>query len=196
MQRRSIARVQRILDACGVLLDEVGYDKLSTTAIAERAGVAVGSVYQFFPDKRAIVQALTLRGLDTYLQRLKQRFAAGELDSWRAGVESAIDEYITMHRCEPGFHSLHLDDVLNEAGEDIASTLIISDELADALVERFTIPDSSNLRFSLRIAVTTADALISLAFHRHPAGDEKLLTETRRLTSQYLHSRLDLEPLA
>jgi AcrR family transcriptional regulator len=187
--------VQRILDACGVLLDEVGYEKLGTTAIAERAGVAVGSVYQFFPDKRAIVQALMLRSLDAYLQRLKQRFAAGELGSWRAGVGSGIDEYITMHRCEPGFHSVHLDEVLTDAGEDIDIALIISDELADALVERFAIPDSPDLRFSLRIAVTVADALINLAFHRHPEGDETLLTETRRLTSEYLHSRLDLERL-
>ncbi|MFE9658329.1 TetR/AcrR family transcriptional regulator [Micromonospora sp. NPDC006431] len=185
-----------MLDACGVLLDEVGYEKLSTTAIAERAGVAVGSVYQFFPDKRAIVQALMLRGLDAYLQRLRQRFAAGELGSWSAGVGSGIDEYITMHRCEPGFHSLHLDEALNETGEDIDITLIISDELAEALVEQFAIPDSSDLRFSLRIAVTVADALINRAFHRHPGGDEKLLTETRRLTSEYLHSRLDLEPLS
>ena len=50
-----------MLDACADLLDEVGYDALSTTRIAERAGVAIGSVYQFFPDKRAVIQAVTRR---------------------------------------------------------------------------------------------------------------------------------------
>lgn len=48
-QRRSARRVERMLDACAELLDEAGYDALSTTRIAERASVAIGSVYQFFP---------------------------------------------------------------------------------------------------------------------------------------------------
>ena len=59
VQGRSLARVSRMLDACAELIDEVGYDGLTTTLLAERAGVAIGSVYQFFPDKRAIVAALT-----------------------------------------------------------------------------------------------------------------------------------------
>ena len=58
VQGRSVARVQRMLDACAELVDEVGYEGLTTTLLAERAEVAIGSVYQFFPDKRAIVQAL------------------------------------------------------------------------------------------------------------------------------------------
>ena len=64
VQGRSVARVQRMLDACAELVDEVGYEGLTTTLLAERAEVAIGSVYQFFPDKRAIVQALTLRTME------------------------------------------------------------------------------------------------------------------------------------
>ena len=80
VQGRSLARVQRMLDACAELVDEVGYDGLTTTLLAERAGVAIGSVYQFFPDKRAIVQALTLRNLEAYVERLSDRIAAGDID--------------------------------------------------------------------------------------------------------------------
>src|SRR4029450_9420731 len=61
VQGRSVARVQRMLDACAELVDEVGYEGLTTTLLAERAEVAIGSVYQFFPDKRALVHALALR---------------------------------------------------------------------------------------------------------------------------------------
>src|SRR3954466_1372200 len=75
VQGRSVARVARMLDACAKLVDELGYDGLTTTLLAERAGVAIGSVYQFFPDKRAIVQALTMRNLEAYLQRLGARIA-------------------------------------------------------------------------------------------------------------------------
>ena len=73
VQGRSVARVSRMLDACAELVDEVGYEGLTTTLLAERAGVAIGSVYQFFPDKRAIVQALTLRNIEAYLERLATR---------------------------------------------------------------------------------------------------------------------------
>ncbi|HEY8481182.1 MAG TPA: TetR family transcriptional regulator, partial [Spirillospora sp.] len=45
-QRRSAERVQRMLDACAEILDEDGYDGLTTTRIAQRADVAIGSVYQ------------------------------------------------------------------------------------------------------------------------------------------------------
>src|SRR2546430_11593034 len=58
-----------------------GYDGLTTTLLAERAGVAIGSVYQFFPDKRAIVQALTLRSLQGYLDRLRSEEHTSELQS-------------------------------------------------------------------------------------------------------------------
>ena len=75
VQGRSVARVQRMLDACAELVDEVGYEGLTTTLLAERAEVAIGSVYQFFPDKRAIVQALAMRNMDAYLQSLSARFA-------------------------------------------------------------------------------------------------------------------------
>src|SRR3954449_4102546 len=82
VQGRSLARVHRMLDACAELVDQVGYDGLTTTLLAERAGVAIGSVYQFFPDKRAIVQALTLRNLDAYLDRLSKRISDGQLRNW------------------------------------------------------------------------------------------------------------------
>src|SRR5262244_1410115 len=98
VQGRSLARVSRMLDACAELVDEVGYDGLTTTLLAERAGVAIGSVYQFFPDKRAIVQALTLRSLESYLERLAARLASEHLAHWWDAVDAAIDEYIAMHR--------------------------------------------------------------------------------------------------
>ena len=58
MQRRSAERLARILDACAELLDETGYEELSTRAVAVRAGVPIGSVYRFFGNKRALADAL------------------------------------------------------------------------------------------------------------------------------------------
>ncbi|AGY59170.1 TetR/AcrR family transcriptional regulator [Gloeobacter kilaueensis] len=60
-QRRGHERVARILDAAARVFAEVGYEAATTHQIAERAGTAVGSLYQYFPDKRAIFAALEER---------------------------------------------------------------------------------------------------------------------------------------
>src|SRR6476660_6208006 len=101
-----MARVGRMLDACADLVDEVGYDGLTTTLLADRAGVAIGSVYQFFPDKRAIVQALAMRNVEAYVARVQARLGAGTLGHWRDAVDAAMDEFIDMHRSTPGFRTL------------------------------------------------------------------------------------------
>src|SRR5262252_10582307 len=74
-QARSRARVEAILKAAGALFGEVGYDAVTTNLIAERAGVPVGSIYQFFETKDDIVAALVER----FQQRI-HKLAGEELD--------------------------------------------------------------------------------------------------------------------
>src|SRR2546430_2540289 len=121
-----------MLDACAELVDEIGYEALTTTLLAERAGVAIGSVYQFFPDKRAIVQALALRNLEAYLARLSTRSEAVEFAHWWDVVDAAIDEYIAMHRDVPGFRTLHFGDVVDVhlLDEERDNNTIIAEQLA------------------------------------------------------------------
>ncbi len=189
VQGRSVARVQRMLDACAYLVDEIGYEGLTTTLLAERAEVAIGSVYQFFPDKRAIVQALALRNMDAYLQRLADRFANEVFAYWWDGVDAAIDEYIAMHRAVPGFRTLHFGDVVDVhlLDEEQDNNAVIADRLADLLVERFMLGDPARLKFALQIAVEASDALIKLAFRRAQHGDETVLVEAKALIREYLH---------
>ena len=192
VQGRSVARVQRMLDACAELIDEIGYDGLSTTLLAERAGVAIGSVYQFFPDKRAIVQALTLRNVEAYLARLAIRIPAGELAHWWDGVDGAIDEYIELHRTVPGFRTLHFGDIVDVhlIDPERDNNAVIADHLAELLIRYHNAPDTPALRFALLVAVEAADALIKLAFRRHPDGDETVLTEAKTLIRGYLQVAL------
>lgn len=63
-QKRSQQRVERILEAAAEVFGEVGYDAATTHAIAARAQTAVGSLYQFFPDKLAIFHALEKRHME------------------------------------------------------------------------------------------------------------------------------------
>jgi AcrR family transcriptional regulator len=189
VQGRSVARVQRMLDACAELVDEVGYEGLTTTLLAERAEVAIGSVYQFFPDKRAIVQALALRNMDAYLQSLSDRFASEVFTHWWDAVDAAIDAYIHMHRSVPGFRTLHFGDVvdLHLLDSDRDNNAVIAERLAELLIEQFKLSDRGRLRFALQISVEAADALIKLAFRRDTGGDESVLTEAKALIREYLH---------
>lgn len=63
-QERSQQRVEKILQAASDLIVTEGYEGLSTSAIAGRAGISVGSLYQFFANKEAVVQALAQRYLE------------------------------------------------------------------------------------------------------------------------------------
>ena len=72
-QARSAARVQLLLDVAEEVFEEVGYDTATTNLVAARAGVPVGTLYRWFPDKAALAEALT----DRYLDRLL--FLYGEL---------------------------------------------------------------------------------------------------------------------
>jgi AcrR family transcriptional regulator len=63
-QQRSKARVEKILEAAAIVFDEVGYEAATTHLIAAKAGTAIGSLYQFFPDKAALFNALELRHVE------------------------------------------------------------------------------------------------------------------------------------
>ncbi|MFE3073374.1 TetR family transcriptional regulator [Streptomyces sp. NPDC059247] len=103
VQQRSAERLARILDACAALLDETGYEQLSTRAVAGRAGVPIGSVYRFFGNKRAMVAALAHRNLDEYARRVSRRLAETPALDAHGAIDGVLDEFIAMKRTVPGF---------------------------------------------------------------------------------------------
>jgi AcrR family transcriptional regulator len=181
-----------MLDACAELVDEVGYDGLTTTLLAERASVAIGSVYQFFPDKRAIVQALAMRNVEAYVTRVGARIKGGGVAAWPDAVDAAMDEFIDMHRTTPGFRTLHFGDVVDRylLDEERDNDTVIAEQLGALLVEGYGLPDSPVLRLSLSIAVELGDALVKLAFRRDPDGDPAVLGEARTIVREYLTRNL------
>ncbi|GAA3730983.1 TetR family transcriptional regulator [Salinactinospora qingdaonensis] len=183
-----MARVQRMLDACAELLDEGGYSELSTTRIAERAGVAIGSVYQFFPDKKAITQALGLRYLDLFSVRVGERLAERHFSRWTDAIDAVVDEYIDMHRNVPGFGSLHFGDVVDiRLLDGVAdNNRIIALRLRELVTSVAGVEDSEELDRAIRVAVESADATLKLAFRHVPEGDQDLIEETKLLVRSYL----------
>nr|WP_240506106.1 TetR/AcrR family transcriptional regulator [Thermoactinospora rubra] len=195
-QRRSARRVERMLDACADLLDEIGYEALSTTRIAERAKVAIGSVYQFFPDKRAITQEVTRRNVEQFVSRVGARFLEEDYRDWWEAVDAIIEEYVDMHRTVPGFKSLHFGDVvdLNLLDSDSENNTVIAGRLRGLLLKEFGLADSHELDVAMLVAVEAGDAVLKLAFRRHPDGDPEIISAAKLLIREFLPRQLNLAP--
>ncbi|MEW9527654.1 TetR family transcriptional regulator [Microbispora sp. NPDC049125] len=191
-QRRSARRVERMLDACAELLDEGGYDALTTTRVAERAGVAIGSVYQFFPDKRALSHALTRRNVELFVAGIGRRFMSEDFTGWWEAVDAIIDEYVEMHRSVPGFRWLHFGDVfdLNLLDSVADNNMVIAGRLRALLLAEFGLADSEDLDRAILVAVEAGDAVLKLAFKHDPDGAPEIVAEAKQLVRGYLSRQL------
>jgi AcrR family transcriptional regulator len=105
-QRRSQQTVQAVLDAVVRILKKDGIDGVTTNRIAEVAGVSIGSVYQYFPDKRAIFVALHDRHCE-HIGRLIEsalvEHAAAPLDEL---VRALVEAMVEAHASDPELHEL------------------------------------------------------------------------------------------
>ncbi|WP_181794003.1 TetR/AcrR family transcriptional regulator [Streptomyces sp. WELS2] len=186
VQRRSAERLTRILDACAGLLDEVGYDALSTRAVAQRAGVPIGSVYRFFGNKREMADALAQRNLERYVERVTERLDRARTGDWRAAMDAVLDEYLAMKRTAPGFSLVDFGNQIPVGSRHEEPNTRVSDRLTDLLAGYLGRTPDADLRRVFLVAVESADTLVQLAFRIDPQGDEGIIAETRELLRAYL----------
>ncbi|MET7987849.1 TetR/AcrR family transcriptional regulator [Streptomyces sp. NPDC005281] len=191
VQRRSAERLTRILDACADLLDEVGYDGLSTRAVAQRAGVPIGSVYRFFGNKRAMADALAQRNLELYTERVARSLLETDGAGWRAAMDAVLDEYLAMKRTAPGFSLVDFGNQIPVGARYAEPNTRVADRLTDLLSGYLDREPDDDLRRCFLVAVESADTLVHLAFRVDPAGDERIIEETRELLRAYLARVLD-----
>jgi AcrR family transcriptional regulator len=191
VQRRSAERLTRILDACADLLDEVGYDDLSTRAVAQRAGVPIGSVYRFFGNKRQMADALAERNLERFTARVTERLKEATGGGWRAAMDAVLDEYLAMKRTAPGFSLVDFGNQIPVGARHAEPNHRVADRLTDLLSGYIDREPDEDLRRTFLIAVETADTLVHLAFRVAPEGDERVIAEAREMLRAYLARVLD-----
>ncbi|MEU9235875.1 TetR/AcrR family transcriptional regulator [Streptomyces subrutilus] len=192
VQQRSADRLARILDACAELLDETGYENLSTRAVAQRAGVPIGSVYRFFGNKRAMAIALAHRNLDRYADGIADRLAALPATHWRPVVDAILDEYLVMKRSVPGFALVDFGvPAPPTEGSEADPNDLVAARLTELLCAHLGLTPDATLRRAVLVAVEATDALIQLAFRADPAGDPGIVAETRAMMHAYLARVLD-----
>jgi AcrR family transcriptional regulator len=98
--------MEQVLAAAGVVFGRVGYARATTNAIAAEAGISPGSLYQFFPNKEAIAEALEAR----YAEQMRTaRFPDAEVLAslpLEVAIDRMIDPVVEHVIVTPGFHAL------------------------------------------------------------------------------------------
>jgi AcrR family transcriptional regulator len=187
-QRRSSQRLDALLDAAAEIVDESGFERLTTQMVAERAGASIGTVYRYFPDRVAVLHSLRERSVRRFRERVADDLDGVELASWWQVVDVSLDACAALYRDEPGFSVVHA--ARRETAEgDIEPEF--AHRLASLIEAEFGFDaDQAELRFRLGVAIELGDALISRAFERHESGDERYLAEAKRLVHAYLAEHL------
>lgn len=108
-QQRSRETVDVILAATARVLVKEGFDRASTNRIAEQAGVSIGSLYQYFPSKEALVAALVERHIETMSEALEAEMHALVDAPLDLCVRRMVTLMLDAHAIEPELHR-----VLNE----------------------------------------------------------------------------------
>jgi AcrR family transcriptional regulator len=192
IQERSAARIDALLDAAAEVVDEIGFDRLTTAMVAERAGASIGTVYRYFPDRIVLLQALRDRAVQRYRAAVVEAIHTANPEHWWDAVECAIDAFVAMFRSEAGFRIIRFTDaersgMPGEVPED--GDAFFAHRFAEILSDEFGLPAGDDLKFRLEIVVEISDALINRAFLTDPNGDERFIAEARVVARDYLAKR-------
>ena len=192
-QDRAKATVDAILAATARILVKDGYDRASTNRIAEAAGVSVGSLYQYFPSKEALVAALVDRHSNELLQFLKQRALAYTPDApLRTVVREVVHAMVEAHRVDPKLHRVLMEQVprigaLKRLSEIDEHALFV---IRTFLESRRSEVRPQNLRLASFLLASLVEAVTHAAVLLHPEYlDDELVDETTEMICLYLGER-------
>jgi len=193
-QERSRDRVERILDATAALLIDTAADKITTAAIADTAGVPIGSVYQYFPNKLAILAELARRVMEEVDAKTASLIAAdfGVLP-WDQAIDRAIDATMEGYAEQPGYLQLLLSirptpefrAITDESNQRVAAMLAFHPALQSLIP-----PD--RIELVTRAAIQAANSLQDWALSEDdPLRRNRIISEMKTLLKGYLAVYMD-----
>jgi AcrR family transcriptional regulator len=110
-QKRSQTMVETLLDATARVLTREGYARASTNRIAAVAGVSVGSLYQYFPNKEALVAALVARHNREMLQLVRDALEEAGSRGLATVMHELVKATIDAHLVDPALHRIFAEQV-------------------------------------------------------------------------------------
>jgi AcrR family transcriptional regulator len=191
-QRRSRQTVDAILQAAARVFAERGFARGTTNRIAERAGVSIGSLYEYFPNKESILVALVERYMDegmTRIDRLLGRSLAESRDL-SAVLRGLVCAMLDFHRREPELHRVLFEEAPHPP-QLHACLLQLEERLAHQLEEILRARPEAQVTDPDTAAHLVVQVLESLT-HRfvlrgiHDLSDERFTDEVVKLVGAYL----------
>jgi AcrR family transcriptional regulator len=191
-QARSRERLRRVLDAADEVLAREGAPAFTTTRIADVAEVPIGSIYRFFPNKQAIIEALAVRYWSDFEDLVAGAAEADAVDPLPDPGGVVIDVLAAGFRARPGFLALWYGGLRSERVRD--ATRPTREAIARS-TERILAnhwPDASpeSRAQAAEMVVIAGDGMLREAFRRDRRGHAALLAESKLMLDSYLAARL------
>lgn len=183
LQRRARETVDIIIRATAQILSREGLGRITTNRVAERAGVSIGSLYQYFPNKEALVAEVRRRYDEAFRERLIGLvgfIAALPLDQ---AVDHCVRGLIAIHAEDPGLHN-----AVSAAGIEGHERRLLHQVAASWLEARRDEIRRPNRALAAAVALDAAEALIHGVALRSPErlADDEFAVEVTDLLVRYL----------
>lgn len=185
-QDRSRVTVEAILTAAAHILTEDGYDNASTNRIAERAGISIGSLYQYFPNKEAIITALRECHVNEMMAIVESALNQSANRPIDVALHELVKTCIAAHAIDPTLHQV-LNEQVPRLNHSSAEVRIIA-LLHEFLEQRRDRIQVQNLELTVFILERTIESLTHAAVIEHPEflQESQLEKEITRLLLSYL----------
>jgi len=183
-QSRSAETVNVILEAAARILEETGFEGYTTNAVAERAGVSIGSLYQYFPGKDALTVALIERETSVLLAEIA---IAQQAQSCAAGLDRVIHAAVAHQMRRPTLARL-LDFEERRLPID-TRTGRVTDLIHAALLALFSLEDSPVLKHADIVSydvIAIVKGIVDAAGERAETDPQRLNLRVRRAVFGYL----------
>jgi AcrR family transcriptional regulator len=188
-QARSQQRVQHLVNTAAQVFAEVGYEAATTNAIAARAGVPIGSLYQFFPDKDALLQAvIAAQGEALTIFMSDPLFFTLPLDE---SIERLLRGMAVFEREHPGFKAL-----FGVAGLAPQVHHGFIKWVEGLFAHRFPEMDTATRHLGATISVAIVKGLMPLSAPPDSIAPETLLVETKTALVAYIRALTARQPVA
>jgi AcrR family transcriptional regulator len=189
-QPRSRATVDTILEATARVLVKHGFDRLTTNAVASAAGVSIGSLYQYFPNKEALVAGLVERHVEEMGAAVVAELAKVAAMPIAAAVRQVVELTIRAHAVEPELHRV-LTEQVPRVGR--LAKLRETDELCHRMVAQLLAHRRAELAIrdpdlAAFVIVSAIEAIVHRAalLQPHRLVDPRLVDEAALLVTRYL----------
>lgn len=190
-QERAKATVDAIMRATAHILVKRGYQATTTNAVALAAGVSIGSLYQYFPNKEAIVAALLDAHLEETQEWLRRAMIPALEQPLAEAARTLIEGLIAAHRVDPDLHRVFVEELpriatFERIHELEKETLAMVRTYLEARVPHLT--KKRNLDTVSFVIVHAVEALTHgvVLFRRDLLEDPKFVDEVARLVVRYV----------